>query len=80
MLKVRISILMGLQMCVGYTVAFLINQVGTLIFEGHFAAGFVPGLIAILIMICVVIAISRKIRAHFDEKYSLHANAAASVA
>ena len=62
----------GLQLCVGYTVAFLINQVGTLVTEGHFAAGFLPGLIAILVMVCCVIAISRKIRAHFDEQYALH--------
>lgn len=70
----------GLQLCTGYTVAFLINQVGTLIFEGHFAAGFIPGAIAILIMILVVIMISRKIRAHFDEQYRLHADAAVSAA
>ncbi len=66
----------GLQMCVGYTVAFLINQVGTIIFEGHVAAGFLPGLIAILVMVCCVIAIARKIRAHFDQKYELHKAAA----
>ncbi|MBQ9059820.1 MAG: ferrous iron transporter B [Firmicutes bacterium] len=62
----------GLQLGVGYTVAFLVNQVGTIITEGHVAAGFLPGLIAILVMVCAVIAISRKIRAHFDEQYKLH--------
>ena len=66
----------GLQLCVGYTVAFLVNQVGTLVTEGHLAAGFLPGLIAILVMVCCVIAISRKIRAHFDEQYQLHKVAA----
>ena len=70
----------GLQMCVGYTLAFLINQIGTLVTTGSFAAGFVPGAIAILVMIFVVIMISRKIRAHFEEKYQLHQNAAASAA
>ena len=70
----------GLQMCVGYTVAFLINQIGTLVTAGHVAAGFVPGAIAILVMIFVVVMISRKIRAHFDEKYRLHAAAAADAA
>ena len=68
----------GLQLCVGYTVAFLINQVGTLITEGHFATGFLPGLIAILVMVCVVVMISRKIHAHFSEKYELHKAAAAN--
>jgi ferrous iron transport protein B len=70
----------GLQMCVGYTVAFLINQVGTLVTTGHFAAGFIPGAIAVLVMVLAVIMISRKIRAHFDQKYQLHANAAANAA
>ena len=70
----------GLQMCTGYTLAFLINQIGTLVVAGHLAAGFVPGAIAILVMIFIVIMISRKIRAHFVEKYTLHADAAASVA
>ena len=66
----------GLQMCTGYTVAFLINQVGTLITAGHFAAGFIPGAIAILVMVLVVIMISRKIHAHFEEQYRLHDTAA----
>ena len=70
----------GLQMCTGYTLAFLINQIGTLVTTGSFAAGFVPGAIAILVMIFVVVMISRKIRAHFDEKYQLHAAAATSAA
>ena len=70
----------GLQMCTGYTLAFLINQIGTLVVAGHLAAGFVPGAIAILVMIFIVIMISRKIRAHFVEKYTLHADAAASAA
>ena len=70
----------GLQMCTGYTIAFLINQVGTLITAGHLAAGFVPGAIAILVMIFVVVMISRKIRAHFEEQYRLHGDTATSIA
>ena len=62
----------GLQLCTGYTVAFLVNQIGTLVTEGHLAAGFVPGLIAIAVMVVVIVAIARKIRASFDEKYELH--------
>ena len=67
----------GLQMCTGYTLAFLINQIGTLVTTGHLAAGFFPGAIAILVMIFIVVMISRKIRAHFDEKYALHQSVAA---
>ena len=68
----------GLQLATGYTVAFLVNQIGTLITEGHLAAGFVPGLIAIIIMALIIVAISRKIRSHFDEKYQLHQKATAT--
>ena len=68
----------GLQLATGYTVAFLVNQIGTLITEGHLAAGFVPGLIAIIIMALIIVAISRKIRSHFDEKYQLHQKAGAT--
>jgi len=65
----------GLQLCTGYIVAFIVNQFGTLFTEGHLAAGFIPGLIAIAIMVAVVVAIARKVRAHFDEEYSLHQTA-----
>ena len=57
--------------------AFLVNQFGTLITEGHLAAGFVPGLIAILVMAAAIVMISRKMRAHFDEQYELHQKAQA---
>lgn len=64
----------GLQLCTGYTVAFLVYQIGTLITEGTLGTGFVPGLIAILIMAAIVVLIGRKIRSSFDEKYALHNN------
>ena len=70
----------GLQMCTGYTIAFLINQIGTIVTTGHVAAGFLPGLIAIAVMVVAVVLISRKIRASFDAKYQLHQNAAAQTA
>ena len=62
----------GLQLGTGYTVAFLINQIGTLVTEGHLAAGFVPGLIAEICMVVVLVLVARKVRAHFDEQYALH--------
>ena len=70
----------GLQLATGYTIAFLVNQFGTLFTEGHFARGFVPGLIAILVIALVIVMISRKIRAHFDEKYALHEKKVADAA
>ena len=62
----------GLQLGTGFTVAFLINQFGTLFTEGHLARGFIPGLIAVACMVAAVIIIGRKTRAHFDEQYNLH--------
>ncbi len=41
----------GLQLGTGYVIAFFVNQIGTLITTGSFAAGFVPGLIAVALMI-----------------------------
>ncbi len=68
----------GLQLATGYTIAFLVYQFGTLFTEGHFGQGFVPGLIAILVMAFVTVMISRKIRADFDRKYALHQGVAAT--
>lgn len=34
--------------------------------------GFLPGLIAVLAMAAAVVLIAKKVRAHFDEQYSLH--------
>ncbi len=62
----------GLQLGTGYTVAFLIYQFGTLFTEGHFGTAFLPGLIAVALMVLAVIMISNKTRAHFDAQYSLH--------
>ncbi len=45
----------ALQLGVGYTVAFLVYQIGTLITEGTFGTGFVPGLIAVIAMVGIVV-------------------------
>jgi len=47
----------GLQLCVGYTVAFWVYQIGTLIETGSLGSGFVGGLIAVLAMAAIVIAV-----------------------
>lgn len=70
----------GLQLATGYTIAFLVYQIGTLITEGHLGTGFVPGLIAIAVMAAIIVMISRRVRAHFDEQYELHAKAKAGAA
>ncbi len=62
----------GLQMGTGYTVAFLVYQIGTLVTTGSFGTGFVPGLIAELVMAAIVVTIVRRANSKFDSEYSLH--------
>ena len=50
----------GLQFGVGYTVAFIVYQIGTLIKTGSFGVAFLPGLIAILSMAVIVCALIAK--------------------
>ena len=40
----------GLQLATGFTAGFLVYQLGTLITEGRVGAGFVPGLIAVMVI------------------------------
>ena len=39
----------GLQLGIGFTVGYLVYQVGTLVTTGTFGAGFLPGLAAVLV-------------------------------
>ncbi len=64
----------ALQLCTGYTVAFLIAQFGSLIVYGHLLPGFIGGAIGIAAMVVVVILIARSIRSKFDAAYALHAS------
>ena len=45
------------QMTIGYTVAFLVYQVGTLVTTGSVGIGFVPGLMAVLVMAGIILAL-----------------------
>ena len=44
----------GLQLATGYTIGFLVYQIGTLLTEGHLGAGIVPGLIAVAAIAAVI--------------------------
>lgn len=50
----------GFQLTMGYIVAFIIYQVGTLIQTGSVGVGFIPGLIVVSIMIIVLAVLMRK--------------------
>ena len=62
----------GLLMGTGYTVAFLVYQMGTLITTGNFGNGFAAGLVAIVIFAGILILLSHKTEKQFKQEYSLH--------
>ena len=61
----------GLQFATGYTVAFFVYQIGTLITTGAVGAGFVPGLIAVGVIAAVIIGLIKKTEAKFASDYKL---------
>ncbi len=62
-----------LQLATGYTVAFFVYQIGTLITTGSLGTAFVPGLIAVLVFVAIVIWRIRKSDREFASEYNLHA-------
>jgi ferrous iron transport protein B len=50
----------GFQFSMGYTVAFFVYQIGTLITTGSFGAGFVPGLLAVAVIIGILVALMHR--------------------
>ena len=63
-----------LQLGTGYTVAFLVYQIGTLATTGSLGTAFVPGLSAVLAFVGIIIWRIRKSDAEFAAEYSLHTN------
>lgn len=61
----------GLQFGAGYTVAFLVYQIGTLITTGSVGQGFLPGLVVVLAIAAFIIRLIVKENKRFDEEYSL---------
>ena len=47
----------GLQFATGYTIAFLVYQIGTFITTGAFGTGFVPGFIVISAIVVIIVGI-----------------------
>jgi ferrous iron transport protein B len=46
-----------LQLGVGYTLGFMVYQIGTLVTTGSFGAGFLGGLVAVAVMVAIVISL-----------------------
>ena len=61
----------ALQFGTGYTVSFLVYQIGTLITEGKLGAGFVPGLIAVVVMIAILVFVAIRNNKAMETKYAL---------
>ena len=61
----------ALQFATGYTVGFFVYQIGTLIETGTLGAGFVPGLVAVIVIAAIVVALIRKNNSQFAAQYKL---------
>lgn len=61
-----------LQLATGYTVAFAVYQIGTLITTGSFGTAFIPGLIAVIAFILIILWRIRKSDKEFASEYNLH--------
>ncbi len=61
----------ALQLGTGYTVAFLVYQIGTLITTGGLGNGFVPGLVAVIAMVAVVAGLIYRTNKQFKSEYEL---------
>ncbi|SEL34980.1 ferrous iron transport protein B [Butyrivibrio sp. ob235] len=61
----------GLQLATGFTVGFLVYQVGTLITTGSFGTGFVFGLIAIAVFASIVVYLIKRNQREMVLEYKL---------
>ncbi|OUN95725.1 ferrous iron transport protein B [Pseudoflavonifractor sp. An44] len=62
----------GLQLGTGYTVGFLVYQIGTLITTGSIGAGFVPGLVAVIVFAAVLVWLCLKADKDLKQEYALN--------
>ena len=63
----------ALQLGTGYTVAFLVYQIGTLITTGALGTGFIPGMIAVAVMAAIVVYLIKREEKTFDREYGVKA-------
>lgn len=59
---------LALQLGTGYTIAFIVYQVGTLTSEGSFGTGFIPGLVAVALMASTVVYLIAKSNSELKKK------------
>ena len=63
----------ALQLAAGYTVAFFVYQIGTLVTTGALGSGFVPGLIAVAVFSSILVVLIQRKEKTFNAEYRLHA-------
>ncbi|MBQ7032687.1 MAG: ferrous iron transporter B [Clostridia bacterium] len=61
----------ALQLGVGYTIGYLVYQVGTLVTTGTFGAGFLPGLVAVAAMVAIVVYFCKNSDKKLKAEYSV---------
>ena len=61
----------ALQLGTGFTIGYLVYQIGTLITTGSFGAGFVGGLIAVVVFAAIIVYLIRKANAGLKAEYAL---------
>ncbi len=62
----------GLQLATGFTVGFLVYQIGTLITTGSLGAGFMGGLIAVFAFAAVIIGLIANANKKLSSDYSFN--------
>ena len=63
----------GLQLGVGYTVGYLVYQIGTAITTGALGVGFVPGLIVVAVFVAILVYMCAKSEKSLKAEYALAA-------
>ncbi len=61
----------ALQLGTGYTIAFWVYQIGTFIATGSVGAGFIPGFIAVLVMVMIVVYLIQRTNNSLKAEYEL---------
>ncbi len=61
----------GFQLGTGYTVAFLVYQIGTLITTGSLGSGFIPGLLAVAVFAAIITVLIYRTNKKFNAEYEL---------
>ena len=64
----------ALQLASGFTVGYLVYQIGTLITTGKLGAGFVPGLIALIVFAAIIVYLIKSNQKKMAVEYKLAAN------